>query len=247
MESETTLVLLHGWGMNPRVFDALAAQLAGRFRIEALALPGHGGQAPATADTLAAWAAQLGAALSDGATLLGWSLGGQVAMRLARDFPDKVGRLILVSSTPRFTLTDGWHAGIAASDLAAFGAAMQADARATLLRFLSLQTRGVPAQKSLLENLRRTFFASPLPQPQVLAAGLEMLLHTDLRADAALLAQPTLVIHGSADKLTPPAAGAWLAANIANARHTEIAGAAHAPMLSHPDAVAAAIVEWTHG
>ncbi|OYW19926.1 MAG: hypothetical protein B7Z54_02600, partial [Sphingobacteriales bacterium 12-47-4] len=46
-----------------------------------------------TENTLQAWADDLAQQLPDGATLLGWSLGGQVAMRAALDHPHKVARL----------------------------------------------------------------------------------------------------------------------------------------------------------
>jgi pimeloyl-[acyl-carrier protein] methyl ester esterase len=242
--SERAPILLHGWGMNPRVFDALIAQLGAGL---ALALPGHGGSANSTANTLTSWLAYLAGQLPDAATVLGWSLGGQLAMQIAHAYPQKIARLILVSTTPRFTDTADWHAGIAAADLATFGAAMQGDTRATLLRFLTLQTRGAPEQKSLLDTLRQTFFTCPLPSSDALTTGLDLLLQTDFRAAATTIAQPTLVIHGSADKLTPPAAGAWLAANIPGAHYVEIDGAAHAPMLSHPARMAAIIEGWLDG
>ena len=167
-------------------------------------------------------------------------------MRIALDHPSQIKRLIFISSTPKFVLNDSWHAGINLADITAFGEDMQRDTRATLLRFLTLQTRGASAQKRLLETLRETFFAARLPAPQALSAGLEILLHTDLRRDVATLTQPTLVIHGSLDKLTPPSAGAWLAETIPNAKYCLIEGAAHAPFLSHPQQVAKAILEGAH-
>ena len=90
---------------------------------------------------------------------------------------------------------------------------------------------------------RASFFSTPLPEPQTLAAGLEMLLHTDLRVEITQLGQPTLVIHGSLDKLTPPSAGAWLAKTLPTAQYCLIDGAAHAPFLSHTQRVAEAILE----
>ena len=68
-----------------------------------------------------------------------------------------------------------------------------------------------------------------------------MLVATDLRADVPRIAQPTLVIAGGRDTLTPPAAGRWLAAAIPGARFEEIAGSAHAPFLSHRDEFLAAL------
>ena len=246
MKSKPTLALLHGWGMNPRVFDGMIAQLNEHLTLLPLALPGHGGTEILTTDTLSTWAMQISAQLPDQTILLGWSLGGQVAMRIALDHPSQIKRLILVSSTPKFVLDDSWQAGIPLADIMSFGEDMQRDTRATLLRFLTLQTRGASAQKVLLESLRETFFAAPLPAPQALSAGLEMLVHTDLRTELATLTQPTLVIHGSLDKLTPPNAGAWLAEAIPHAKYCLIDGAAHAPFLSHPQQVAKAILERVH-
>ena len=44
--AKPVLALVHGWGMNARVFDALAAALADVFDVHALDLPGHGGRPP---------------------------------------------------------------------------------------------------------------------------------------------------------------------------------------------------------
>ncbi len=247
MTSKPVLTLLHGWGMNARVFDALAARLAADFEVRALDLPGHGGRAPLAANTLAAWADDLAQALPDGATLLGWSLGGQVALRVALDHPQRVARLVLLASTPRFLAADGWPHGIAAADLDAFGASLLEDPQATLLRFLSLQTRGMDGQRALLQHLRENLLAAPAADTAALAAGLDLLRGTDLRADLPRVTQPALVLHGTLDTLTPPGAGAWMAEALPQARHVEIARAAHAPHLSHLDAVAAAVGDFARG
>jgi pimeloyl-[acyl-carrier protein] methyl ester esterase len=235
------LALLHGWGMNARVFDALAARLAAGFDVRLLDLPGHGGRDVFADNTLQAWADDVAQQLPDGATLLGWSLGGQVAMRAALDHPRKIHRLILLASTPRFVAADGWPRGMAVADLQDFGAALLADPQATLLRFLSLQTRGMPGQKTLLQHLRQTLLAAPPADSAALAGGLAILRDTDLRSELPRLTQPTLVLHGALDTLTPAAAGAWLAATLPDVRHVELARAAHAPHLSHAEDVAAAI------
>ena len=244
MKSKPTLALLHGWGMNPRVFDALIASLKDHFTFLPLALPGHGATEILATNTLDTWATQISALLPEHTILLGWSLGGQVAMRIALNHPSLIKQLILMSSTPKFVFDNSWQSGIPVADLISFGEAMQKDTRATLLRFLTLQTRGANSQKMLLAQLRETFFAAALPTPQALSAGLEMLLQTDFRAEAVRLAQPTLVIHGSLDKLTPPGAGAWLAKAIPHTKYCLIDGAAHAPLLSHPQQVAEAILEF---
>jgi pimeloyl-[acyl-carrier protein] methyl ester esterase len=241
------LALLHGWGMNARVFDALAEHLADDFELRALRLPGHGGRDALPHNTLQSWADDLAQQLPQHSMLLGWSLGGQVAMRAALDHPQLISRLILLASTPAFVATADWQAGMALDDLEAFGTALIADQAATLLRFLSLQTRGMPGQKAVLHALRQAFLSVPPADAGALASGLDMLRHTDLRAALPQLSQPTLVVHGALDTLTPPAAGAWLAATLPNARHVVLPRAAHAAHVSHTVEVAAAIRDFLHG
>jgi pimeloyl-[acyl-carrier protein] methyl ester esterase len=187
------LALVHGWGMNAHVFDTLAGLLADDFEVRALDLPGHGGREPLVNDTLQSWSEDLAQQLPDGATLLGWSLGGQVAMRAALDHPERIARLVLLAATPRFVATDDWPHAVALQDLSDFGAALLADTQATLLRFLTLQTRGMEGQKAMLQQLRQTMLAAPQPQHDALSAGLEMLLTTDLRDAAKQLRQPALM------------------------------------------------------
>jgi 3-oxoadipate enol-lactonase len=55
---------------------------------------------------------------------------------------------------------------------------------------------------------------------------------------------PTLVIHGDADLLVPPANGRLLAERIPGAVYRELPGAAHMFFWEQPDAAAAAIVEF---
>jgi len=232
--------------MNAHVFDALANMLANDFDVRAFDLPGHGGRDALADNTLQGWADDLAGQLPDSAMLLGWSLGGQVAMRAALDHPHKITRLVLLASTPKFVATADWERGMAMADLADFGAALLADPEATLLRFLSLQTRGMVGQKTLLQQLRQTLLAAPVARGEALASGLAILRDTDLRAELPRLKQPTLVLHGALDTLTPPAAGAWLAGTLPAAQHVEFDRAAHAPHLSHGEDVAAAIGRFAH-
>lgn len=73
-----------------------------------------------------------------------------------------------------------------------------------------------------------------------------ILRETDLRQQLTCLTQPTLVLHGALDALTPAAAGRWLAETLPNAQYVELARAAHAPHLSHSADVAAAIGGFAH-
>ena len=241
------LVLLHGWAMHGGLFAPLLPALAKRHRVIVVDLPGHGYSAPVMPYTLdaivAAIAGQLGDA-SQPVTILGWSFGGAVAMRWALLHPEHVARLLLVCATPRFTASDNWSHAMAPTTLAKFGDELTVAYRLTLQRFLSLQVQGSDEGRATLAALRGQLFARGEPARATLKAALAVLGETDLRADARSITAPTLIVTGERDALVPMAAGAWLARTIPGARHVDIAGAAHAPFLSHPRAFDAAIQEF---
>lgn len=173
-----TLVLLHGWGLNVRVWDGLAAALSDRFRLVAVDLPGHGRsawlperasleqQAEQVQEALAAIAAEHPAAEH---SLLGWSLGGQIALQLAaaqraRKRPGSspagtLRRLVLIATTPRFTAGPDWPHGAPPERLAALAAGLETDYRRTVSDFLELQVRGSERGTDALAHLRAALFA----------------------------------------------------------------------------------------
>ena len=245
--SKPVIAMAHGWGMNACVFDTLAERLVDDFDVRALNLPGHGGRASLAVNTLQSWADDLVSQLPPQSILLGWSLGGQVAMRAAIDHPENIARLIVMASTPKFVMDDDWPYGLSWVDLQSFGESLIRDPQSTLLRFLSLQTRGAADQKALLQQLRATFLTTPPSDTESLQHGLALLHSTDMRAELPRLMQPALILHGGLDTLIPAAAGNWLAEHLPRARCIEFEHAAHAPHLSHGDEVAAVIGRFIHG
>ena len=231
------LVLLHGWAMHSGLWGALAPRLAQGFRVHAVDLPGHGFSAPVASFTHESVVRALDAAFAAERTpldVVGWSLGGQIALAWALAHPHRIARLVLVASTPRFVAGDGWEHAMSPETLRRFGDELEVAWKATVLRFLTLQMRGCEHGHAALAVLRGELFARGEPSRRVLTEALAALAATDLRADVGRVAQPALVVAGNRDTLVPAAAGAWLAAAMGNARFAAIDGAAHAPFLSHP-------------
>jgi pimeloyl-[acyl-carrier protein] methyl ester esterase len=179
--------------------------------------------------------AQLAAQFSEPLTLCGWSLGGQIALRWAQLEPHKIQRLVLVSSTPCFVQKSGWECAMASETLAEFAAALLENHAQTLRRFLALQVRGSERERELLMSLRTALFSRGEPDLDALKIGLEILRDCDQRAALAKITQPTLIIAGERDTLTPLGASEYMAATMPNARLASISGAAHAPFLSDTD------------
>jgi pimeloyl-[acyl-carrier protein] methyl ester esterase len=82
------------------------------------------------------------------------------------------------------------------------------------------------------------------PAPRALVEGLAILHGADLRPRLSGLAMPSLWIAGRRDRLVATAALHAAAACAPGGRAIEVAGAGHAPFLTHADAVAAALVEF---
>jgi len=228
------LVLLHGWALHGETWGPWLEELASHARLHVVDLPGQGlSPRPDGAAKLADLANAVARCVPADASLLGWSLGGMVALEIARLRGAQVPRLVLVATTPRFVADDSWPHGMPATLLADFAGRLRDDYGRTVQNFLALQTRGDERALETFRALRRALARRPAPAVEALDAGLEILRRADLRAEVGAIASPTLVISGEHDRLTPPAAGEWLAAAMPDARHRLIQGAAHAPFLSH--------------
>ena len=238
------LVLLHGFAMHGGVFAPLLPALIPRFHVHVVDLPGHGWSSPMTTPDLASIVAVIDAATAaiDGPiVIVGWSLGGQVALHWALARPDRVRRLVLVATTPSFIRRDGWQCALEAETLARFGDELGVAYRLTLLRFLTLQLQGSDCGRRTLAQLRASLFDRGEPSRKALAATLDLLATTDLRSSLPGIVAPALVVAGARDTLVPLAATHALATALPDATHTTIAGAAHAPFLSHPASFLAAL------
>jgi pimeloyl-ACP methyl ester esterase len=154
---------------------------------------------------------------------------------------------VLVGSSPAFAARADWPHGMAPEVLGEFARSLAEDFRTTLLRFLSLQARGGDAARAVIGELRARMQAQAEPDAAVLAAGLELLRTVDLRDRVGQVRCPCLVMHGAHDMLCAPAAGAWLAGHLPDARLAVHERASHAPFLSHPDWFLATVKEFLHG
>lgn len=233
------IVLLHGWALHGGMWGPWLDALASRARLHFVDLPGHGRSPwPEGATTLRDLAAAIAPHVPAGAAVIGWSLGGLVALELARSRPADISALVLLATTPCFLARDDWPAGMNPAVLEGFAAGLQRDYRRTISNFLALQTWGDEHATQALRALRAGLDDHGEPDPRALAAGLQILRQADLRDQLASVAVPSLVIAGEFDRITPTDAGRELASRLPSARFLQVPKAGHAPFLSHPEAVA---------
>jgi len=161
------LVLLHGWALHGGMWGPWLDRLATHARLHVIDLPGHG-RSPWTDDApdLAALARAVATHVPRGAGVLGWSLGGMVALELARMRPGQLGALVLVATTPSFLVRDDWPHGMKPEVLDGFATGLDQDFRRTIANFLALQTWGDERASEALRTLRANLASHGEPDPR---------------------------------------------------------------------------------
>lgn len=239
------LVLLHGWAMNSSIWDLILPQLETNFRVTCVDLPGHGKSDFNGEWTLDDVVDALANVLPKTCRVLGWSLGGMLALRLTSKYPKQVERLILLASSAKFTQSDDWLHAQPASVLQQFTKQLDDKPTVTIKRFLSLQTQGLEQVAELNRLLRGVISNENFPQIAGLKSGLAILETANLRADLSELACPVLQILGENDQLIPVAVAEDSMQLNASLQQCIIKEAAHTPFLSHPGKTLCAIKEFS--
>ncbi len=238
--SAPPLVLLHSLGTCAEVWEPQVAELARSFRVIRPDLRGHGlteaTPGDYSMDLLAADLIAVLDALDLGAVHLGGiSIGGMIAQHVAARHPARVASLILVDTAMAIPPPALWHERIA--QVRAGGIASVADA--VLARWLTPALATKAAAKSLRTILLRTSVDGYCGAAAAIAAA-------DLRATTGQLRQPTLILVGRDDLVTPVTAAEALHRAIAGSSLVLIDNAAHIPTYEQPEAITAAITDFLH-
>jgi pimeloyl-ACP methyl ester carboxylesterase len=212
------VLLLHGWGDTLATFDTLIPEL-GEKRFIRLDLPGFGAsEPPQGAWDVSRYAAfvrhfldKLGVAEPD--ILLGHSFGGRIAIKGVASGIFKSKKLILIAS-----------AGVAA----------RRSARRRVFSILAKTGKiltAFPPLSLFRERLRGSLYRLAGSADYLQAGALKEtflnVIREDLRADAAKIKVPTLLVWGERDTETPLAEAHILEKVIAGARLDIIPGAGH--------------------
>ncbi len=253
----TPLVLLHGWGLHSGVWQSILPELEKQFHCYAVDMLGHGESQSGNSkqfklDTMREALHQLISQIeSEDIILLGWSLGGVVAMDYLTFFPDKIQKLILVTANASFCKKTDWPHALDEAVLENFASQLEQDYKKTVDKFMALQMFGVDDYRQSLKTLKQSIASRSEPSMQALQNGLAILKTTDLREKLQTLSQPTLMITGEHDRLMPYRAASAMQLLFNNSqraiKNVVIKGAGHAPFISHPDEFMQTVTEFSHG
>ena len=216
------LVLLHGWGMNSGAFTSFLPFLSKHCRITTIDLPGYGENVE-----------HLPQPYDVHSVVVGWSLGGLVAQKLALLYPQALRGLITIASTPRFVSGQSWQ-GISPDLLSTFESQLEHNYEKTLERFLAIQAMGSETARQDIKAIKQHLIEYPSPCVAALKKGLRILSTEDIRDDIGRISCPTLRLYGRLDSLVPTSGIDRICELQPNADTVVLPHASHAPFISHP-------------
>lgn len=223
------LVLMHGWGCDSRIWLDVVPFLRERYRIYCLDLPGFGRNAAHQLwDDDERLLGALAEALPARSHLVGWSLGGNLAMAFAARHPTRVRSLSLIACNLSFVAREDWPWGMSPETFDEFYQLANSSASNALKRFQQLQVQGDPSGRELVRKLRALTNEAFDYDEAALVASLGWLQRQDQRVLASRVALPVQHVLGEIDSLVPVALAEELD------RATVLEGSGHVPMLSHP-------------
>lgn len=222
-DNAPAVVLLHSIATSAAMWEAQIAELASRYRVFAIDLPGHGLSAPlagepAIADYAEAVIATLDSLGVSRAAVIGLSFGSMIAQHIGAHFPDRVSALVLsngVAWAPP-AVSALWQERIVEAERNG----MASQVEPTLARWFTEAFRITHADK--VAGIRNLVAATSLQGYRQAALAIAAL---DNRPLLSRISAPTLLIAGEADGAAPASAIAAMAEDIPGSRLMVMPGA----------------------
>ena len=164
----------------------------------------------------------------DQVIVLGFSMGGAVAQVMALHHPARVVGLILLATSTNLTVDPALMDGL------------QTDYDDTLKTLIDRQWAEDAGEQVKRLSLRRV----QETDPAVLRGDYQAVSAFDVRDRLGQIRVPTLILGGTADRMTPLAESEYLQEHIAGSRLVTIDGGGHLMALEQPQPVADAIQAW---
>jgi pimeloyl-ACP methyl ester carboxylesterase len=261
------LVMVHGFAGSHLNWMAVAPRLAAGHRVLAPDLAGFGrtplagrrASVPANRLLLDRFLHEV---IGTPATLVGNSMGGLISLRQAAEAPETVAALVLVDPAaprPRAGQVDavvwGFFAGLMVPGLSEALVRLslrRQDAASLVAQTLALTcadpSRVAPEVVEAHVRLAREGLAAPQVERALAMAARSLIAilsrRRAFRRVVARVAAPTLVVHGSVDRVVPLAASQALLRQRPDWKLVVLPGIGHVPMLEDPAGFLGAVQPW---
>jgi 3-oxoadipate enol-lactonase len=240
----TDLVLIHGLGDDLRFWDADAPIFGRHHRVLRLDVRGFGASdKPAGPYSTSLFARDLEAVFAAcgvvTAHVLGISMGGVIAQRIALDYPLRVRSLVLVSTSSEVgeKSISAWRRLAGVVERHGLDARSADASRAFAPGFAARHPEVVA------ESGRRT----AANDPRAYAAAVRAVSDYNWTAELSRLTVPTLILQGLEDQLTPPGGAVRMSRALPHARLLMITEAGHNLPIEQPEVFHASVLAFTAG
>jgi non-heme chloroperoxidase len=239
------IIFIHGPGSSSRDWYLVGVEpeLLDNYRVLAMDLRGHGDSANPECcfkaeDYEGDVIGFMDALKIDSATIVGHSMGGFIAERIAVDYPTRVQKLILISSSDKGTGNDKYDR-----------------------LYGTLQTKRGISDPAVLDKWNKTTTVMPIPEvmrtksnyerqaisPDVWKADLKLILSEDNSSRLSSINVPTLILWGESDHVFGKEDQDRLRKEIPNAQFKSYPGAGHTVQWELPKEVATDIRNFVEG
>jgi pimeloyl-ACP methyl ester carboxylesterase len=218
-------VFIHGAGGSHQVWLEQLRTLGRQRRAVAVDLPGHGRSEGASADRIEIYRDGVTEFLKvsglERTVMVGHSMGGAIAQRIAVDQPELLAAIVLVGTGARLRVHPQFFTGL------------HNDPQRTV-ELMARWGRAPGAPAEALTQDADALLRTPVP---VIEADLRACDAFDLMEQVKGISLPTLLVYGSEDRLTPPKYAEYLHRQIKGSQLVRIPEAGHMVMLEQPDGV----------
>jgi sigma-B regulation protein RsbQ len=241
------LLLVHGFGCDQSVWDAMRPRLDERYAVLSYDLAGAGASDPEAYDP--ARYRSLDAHVEDlldlvresdlhEVVVVAHSIGATLTMLAAVAEPERFEALALIGASARYVDDGAYHGGLTPGDvdelLELMATNWEAWSAATAPHVMANADR-----PELGTALQERFLRFPASAGQQLG---ELTFRADVRAHVGALRVPTAFLQTSHDPVVPETAATWLHEHVPGSEQVRLRAEGHLPQLADPEETAAAVL-----
>jgi len=226
------LLLINGWSANASFWGEFSKDLSEQFTFQIIDID--------QTKSLDEWLELIDQNTSSDTLLVGWSLGGNLAIKYASESRKEFLGLITLQTNPCFIAQDQWVNALALSEFSAlYDLVKGGEKQALIRRFTHLLVNGSVQHKSDRKQLKACYSEASIKESAILLSSLDILRDLDVRDALIKVSLPCLHILGEEDVLIPAGVEVDIKALMHNASASQnhqmkvIAGMAHLPCWAH--------------
>jgi len=227
------LLLINGWSANIGFWIDFSNELSDQFTVQIIDID--------QTKSLDEWLELIDQNISSNTVLMGWSLGGNLAVKYAAASQKAFLGLITLQTNPCFIAQNQWANALAEPEFTAlYDLVKKGDKKAIVRRFTHLLVSGSVQHKGDRIKLKGCYSEASIQESAILLSGLNLLRDLDVRSALIEVPVPCLHLLGEKDALIPASIKLDIDALILNSgrdyQHHQVkvlAEMAHLPCWAH--------------